>query len=77
MINGYMSLGHGIDLYSAWTGVLFTLAVVIFIDDSDLLHMVRKTMSDEEFIFKVQSATYYWTGIVDATGGSLKPPKSF
>ena len=77
MINGYKSLGHGVGLYSAWTGVLFTLAAVILINDSDLLHMVSKTMSDEDFISKVQLATDDWAGIVNATGGSLKPPKCF
>ena len=77
MINGYKSLGHGVDLYSAWTGVLFTLEAMIFVDDSDLLHMVSETMSDEDFISKLQSATDDWAGIVNATGGSLKPPKCF
>jgi hypothetical protein len=77
MINGYKLLGHGVDLYSAWTGVLFTLVAVIFVDDSDLLHMVCETTSDEDFISKVQAATDNWAGIVNATGGSLKPPKCF
>jgi hypothetical protein len=39
--------------------------------------MVSETISDEDFITKVQSATDDWAGIVNATGGSLKPPKCF
>jgi hypothetical protein len=43
----------------------------------NLLHMAEKFMPDEEFILKVQLATDDWAGIVNATGGSLKPPKCF
>ena len=39
--------------------------------------MVSEAMSDEDYISKVQSATDDWAGIVNATGGSLKPPKCF
>ena len=77
MINGYNSLGHGVELASAWSGLLFILSAVIFVDDTDLLHMAEKFMTEEEFILKVQLATDDWAGIVNATGGSLKPPKCF
>ena len=77
MINGYKSLGHGVDLHGAWTGLLFTLESVIFVDDTDLLHMDSGPMSDEQILSKVQLATDDWAEIVNATGGSLKPPKCF
>ena len=77
MINGYNSCGHGVDLVSAWSGLLIFLSAVIFVDDTDLLHMADKFMTEEEFILKIQLATDDWAGIVNATGGSLKPPKCF
>jgi hypothetical protein len=79
MINGYNSFGHGVELLSAWSwsGVLFILAAVIFVDDTDLLHLAEKFMTDEDFLLKIQFATGDWAGIVNATGGSLKPKKCF
>ena len=77
MINAYKSLGNGVDLHSAWSGMVFVLAAVIFVDDSDLLHMADSLSTDEEFSCKIQRATDDWAGIVCATGGSLKPKKCF
>jgi hypothetical protein len=77
MVNGYKTLGHGAEMYGAWTGDLMKLAALLYVDDSDLLHMFKEVMSDDEFLEKVQRATDDWGGIVKATGGSLKPAKCF
>ena len=77
MVNGYKTLGHGAEIYGAWTGDLMKLAALLYVDDSDLLHMFKEVMSDDEFLEKVQRATDDWGGIVKATGGSLKPAKCF
>ena len=77
MINAYKSLGHGVELHSAWSGIVFVLVAVIFVDDSDLLHMADALMTDEEFLCKIQRATDDWAGLVCATGGSLKSKKCF
>ena len=47
----------------------FTLAVVWFVDDSDLFHMAIRMPLDEEFLQLVQSATNNWAGLVQAKGG--------
>jgi hypothetical protein len=39
MINIYRNLGHGVMFIGAWAQDAFTLAVVLFVDDSDLFHM--------------------------------------
>jgi hypothetical protein len=56
MINGYKSLGHGVELSSAWSGIIFFLAAVIFFDNSDLLHITDRSTSDEEFLREIQLA---------------------
>ena len=67
MVNGYKTLGHGAEMYGAWTGDLMKLAALLYVDDSDLLHMFKEVMSDDEFLDKVQRATDDWGGIVKAT----------
>jgi hypothetical protein len=53
------------------------VSVVLYIDDSDLFHIAVGTLSDEEFLQLVQSATNDRAGLVHATGGLLKPEKCF
>lgn len=77
MINVYCNLGHGVTFVGAWTRDAFTLAAVLYVDDSDLFHMVEGTQTDDKFLEIVQSATDDWAGLVHATGGSLKPQKCF
>jgi hypothetical protein len=55
----------------------FTLAVVWFVDDSDLFHMAIGMPSDKKFLQLVQNTTNNWAGLVHATGGLLKPQKFF
>ena len=78
MIDAYKRLGHGTEFVSAWTGDAFYLAAVLYVDDSDLLHMsLVESPEDSEFLEQVQRATFDWGGMVQATGGSLKPSKCF
>jgi hypothetical protein len=77
MINVYRNLGHGVTFIGAWAQDAFTLAAVLYIDDSDLFHMATGMPSDEEFLQLVQNATNDWAGLVHVTGGALKPQKSF
>jgi hypothetical protein len=77
MINVYRNLGHRVTFIGAWAQDNFTLAAVLFVDDSDLFHMAIGTPSDKEFLQLVQNATNNWAGLVHATGGSLKPQKCF
>jgi hypothetical protein len=54
MINVYCNLGHGVTFIGAWAQDAFTLAVVLYVDDSDLFHMAIRMPSDEEFLQLVQ-----------------------
>jgi hypothetical protein len=73
MINIYCNPSHGVTFIRAWAQDAFTLAAVLYVDDSDLFHMAIGTPSDEEFLQLVQNATNDWAGLVHATGGLLKP----
>jgi hypothetical protein len=74
MINIYCNLGHGV--IGVWAQDAFTLAEVLYVDDSDLFHMAIG-MPDDKFLQLVQNATNNWAGLVHMTGGSLKPQKCF
>ncbi len=39
MINVYHNLGHGVTFVGAWTWDAFTLAAVLYVDNSDLFCM--------------------------------------
>jgi hypothetical protein len=77
MIRVYHNLCHGVTFIGAWACDAFTLSVVLYVVDSNLFHMAIRTPSDEEFLQLVQSATNAWEGLVQATGGLLKPQKCF
>jgi hypothetical protein len=66
-----MQFDHGVTFIGAWVQDAFTLAAVLFVDDSDLFHMAIGTPSDEEFLQVVQNATNNWAGLAHATGGCL------
>ena len=57
MINVYHNLGHGVTFIEAWAQGAFTLATVLYVDDSDLFHMAIGMPLDEEFLELVQNAT--------------------
>jgi hypothetical protein len=77
MINVHCNLGHGVTFIGAWAQDAFTLAAVLYIDDSDPFHMAIEMPSDKEFLQLVQNATNNWAGLVHTTGGLLKPQKRF
>ena len=78
LVMAYQTMGHGIKIETAWSGYVFFLAAIIYVDDTDLLHWVQRGgMSDTEFLEQVQSATLDWGKLAIASGGSLKPEKCF
>jgi hypothetical protein len=77
IINIYCQLGHGTEFVGAWLRDVFMLAAVLYLDDSDLLHVAKGLSTDDELLASVQSATNAWAGLVHVTGGSLKPQKCF
>jgi hypothetical protein len=79
MINVYRNLvGHGVTFIGAWARDPFTLSVVLYVDASDLFHIMAIGMPlDDEFLQLGQSGSNDWVDLVHVTGGSLKPQKCF
>ena len=76
--NAYKRLGHGMEAKSSLAGRIFLLAAIIYVDDTDLLHWAKfYGISDDEFVAQIQQATTDWGMLVQATGGAVKPSKSF
>jgi hypothetical protein len=78
MINTYRRLGHASEFCGAWSGLLFCLAAILNVDDTDLLIVARdRDMTLDEFFEQSQSVVMDWGLIVQATGGYLKDTKCF
>ena len=77
MRNAYKRLGHGVNFACPWSGDVFYLTAVLFVDDSDLFHLAELSDTDDDFFERIQEATFEWGGLVQATGGLLKPSKCF
>jgi hypothetical protein len=78
MVGALERLGHASSFSGAWTGALFILAAIIYVDDTDLLiRPTSRDMSLVDFYGQCQSAVTDWGKIVIATGGYLKASKCF
>jgi hypothetical protein len=78
IINAYKGLGHASEFSGAWSGILFLLAAIIYVDDTDLLIIAeRRDMSLDDFFAQTQSSVMDWGLIVEATGGYIKAAKCF
>eukprot|EP00956_Cyclotella_meneghiniana_P011946 scaffold16843_cov51-Cyclotella_meneghiniana.AAC.2 len=78
MIGAYKRRGFGVWSRTAWSGLVYTIAAILFVDDCDLLHMLRdRSMSEEEFLRRKQKALRLWARLLQVTGGDLKPAKCF
>lgn len=78
MINSYRRLGHASTFAGAWTGILFAIAAVIYVDDTDLF--IKSAYRDqflEDFFEQTQESVRDWGLIVEATGGYIKAAKCF
>lgn len=78
ILSAYKSRGHGALFASAWSGMVLLVAALLYVDDTDLLHMSRdERASESDFVVAVQTATSYWAKLLQATGGNLKPEKCY
>ncbi len=77
LIKVYQKEGHGARFLPSLAKDAFTLAAVIYVSDSDLLHLTWGISTDREFLSTVQAATVDWVGLVHSSRGSLKPKKCF
>eukprot|EP00957_Ditylum_brightwellii_P026798 2026769-Ditylum_brightwellii.AAC.1 len=65
--------GHMVTFETAITGVILLLAVLIFVDDTDLLcHTLCSSPDAQSIIPLLQEAIDLWQGTLQATGGDLK-----
>jgi hypothetical protein len=63
---------------TAWSGLVYVIAAILFVDDCDLLHMLMdKGISELDFLERKQRALYFWAKLLQMTGGDLKPGKCF
>ena len=78
MVGSFQRLGHASSFCGAWSGILFALAAIIYVDDTDLLLRAKsRDLTIDEFFDDCQAAVTDWGGIVLATGGYLKAAKCF
>jgi hypothetical protein len=78
MLVAYKSKGYSAFFATAWSGVVLSIAALLYVDDTDLLHTCpTDIMTEYEFFSRVQTATHYWATLLQATGGSLKPKKCY
>lgn len=78
LLMAYINMGHGVTIDPAISGTIFTIAAIIYVDDTDLLHWARSTgMTEEQFFDQVQRAILDWGHLAIASGGSLKADKCF
>ena len=76
IVNAYRRQGHGAKITLAFVEKLFSLAAVMFVNDTDILHWPPNFfIEDEELVSYVQQATTDWGHLLQASGGILKAPK--
>ncbi len=76
IVNAYRCQGHGTNVASAFVGRLFSLAAVMYVDDTDILHWPPSAYTnDAKLVSYVQCATTDWGRLSQALGGILKAPK--
>ena len=52
------------------------LAAILFVDNTDQLHLSKKGQSEEHFMQHIQAAITFWGMLILATGGYIKQSKS-
>jgi hypothetical protein len=62
---------------TAWTALVKKIVAILYVDDTDLLHMNNAGVDTISFIDRVQSALTTWSRLLQATGGNLKPEKCY
>ena len=78
ILNCHRAKGHGAKFLAPVSKVRKDLAAVLFVDDTDLLHI---DMTKEETLWEafdaMQDSVQCWGNLLIATGGALKPEKCF
>ena len=78
ILRAHSTQGHGATFYCPLSGARSTLAAILYVDDSDVIHLrMDATESVEEVHLQLQDSVLSWGNLLIATGGSLKPAKCF
>ncbi len=78
IVNAYLREGFGAKMYSSYYRRLLLLAVVMYVDDTDMIHWAQNpSCSPGGLIAAAQTATYAWGGLAIATGKAMKPEKCY
>jgi hypothetical protein len=76
IINAYRHIGHGTKILSSYTSRLFHLSVVMYDDDTNLLHWPPSLrMEPDELIEQVHRVTMDYGRLAQASGNILKEKK--
>ncbi len=78
IVNAYLREGFGAKMYSSYYRQLLLLAVVMYVDDTDMIHWAQNpSCSPGELIAAAQTATNAWGVLAIATGAAIKPEKCY
>jgi len=78
IMNVYQRMDNGANMTSTYTCRMFLLSAVMYVDNTDLLHLApSQEMSDEELITQVEESTKMWGELAQVTGGALKQSNWF
>ena len=56
MVNAYKQNNFHAEMRSAWSGLLMTLAAIMYVDDMDMLLRAKENHTTEEFFEFIQAA---------------------
>ena len=78
VVRAYRQEGFGVELKTAWSGLIIVVAAVLFVDDTDLFNVCKNPeWTEEQFINFHNRAIYFWAKLLQATGGNLKQAKCY
>jgi hypothetical protein len=78
ILNAHKRRGHGAKFLCPILLVRSNLAAVLFVDDTDVIHLdMTRQENTVEALHGQQENVYNWGKLLIATGGSLKPSKWF
>ena len=75
MISAYKRKKFHAEMKSAWSGLLMTLAAIMYVDNMDMLLRPKENHTIEEFFYFIQAAIDFWGMLVIVSGGLLKQKK--
>ena len=78
IIQAHKKRGHGAKFHAPISGVKLGLSGILFVDDTDLLHVdLTRSETITEARDAMQASVTDWGNLLIATGGALKPNKCF